>query len=199
VTTQQASVVTQPTTAATQPSTAATQATAVTTSPSPSSAGPPGALPNAAYTPGATNPAVTTQTISSTICASGWTAVVRPPESYTEKIKQLEAGAGGSVSYQGVTYQVHGFELADASLSRYELDHLIPLELGGAPADPRNLWMQPYEAPKGDAAPGAGSQTKDKVENAAREAVCAGRLPLATAQRSIATNWVALAQQLNVN
>lgn len=139
---------------------------------------------------------MTPATIGSTICTSGWTSEVRPPESYTEQVKRLEAGAGGSVSYRGVTYQVHGFELADPQLGHYELDHLIPLELGGAPADPRNLWMEPYEPPTGNAAPGTGSPTKDVVESAAREAVCAGRVPLATAQHQIATNWYAFGQQL---
>jgi hypothetical protein len=123
---------------------------------------------------------------------------VRPPESYTENIKRLEARAGGEVSYQGLSYSVHGFELADADISHYELDHLVPLELGGAPADPRNLWMEPYESPKGPAPRGTGSQTKDVVENSAREAVCAGRLDLAAAQHQMATNWYALGQQLGV-
>lgn len=153
-------------------------------------------LPDASFTPGATNPAVTPATIASTICTSGWTAVVRPPESYTEQVKRLEAGAGGSVAYRGVSYQVHGFKLADPLLSHYELDHLIPLELGGAPADPRNLWMEPYESPSGNAAPETGSQTKDVVENAAREAVCGGKISLVTAQHLIAANWFAFGQQL---
>lgn len=156
----------------------------------------PGALPDPVYTPGATNPSVAPQTIAGTICASGWTATVRPPESYTEEVKRLETMSGGTVSYGGVTYQVHGFELADPTLSHYELDHLIPLELGGAPADPRNLWMQPYETPTGAAAKGTGSETKDKVENSARAAVCDGRLTLADAQRLMATNWLVLGREL---
>ncbi|MGH9125739.1 MAG: hypothetical protein ACRDZ8_13585 [Acidimicrobiales bacterium] len=139
---------------------------------------------------------MTPATVGSTICTSGWTSVVRPPESYTEQVKQLEVGAGGTVSYRGVSYPVHGFELADRLLSHYELDHLIPLELGGSPADPRNLWMQPYQPPSGNAAPGTGSQAKDAVENAAKEAVCAGRLSLATAQHDIAADWYALGQEL---
>jgi len=152
--------------------------------------------PDAAFTPGETNPVVTQATIGRTICVSGWTATVRPPESYTEQIKHLEDGAGGVVTYQGVSYSVHGFELADHNISDFELDHLVPLEIGGSPADPRNLWLEPYEAPKGPAAPGTGSQTKDKVENAARVAVCAGRLTLADAQREMAANWSALGIQL---
>ncbi len=155
-------------------------------------------LPDAIYTPGEVNPAVTPQDIAQTICASGWTATVRPPESYTENMKRFEAGSGGTVAYAGVTYQVHGFHLADPTLGHYELDHLIPLELGGAQADPRNLWMEPYEAPEGAAASGTGSQTKDKVENASREAVCGGRLGLADAQHEMASNWYALGQQLGV-
>jgi hypothetical protein len=30
------------------------------------------------------------------------------------------------------------------SLSAFQEDHLISLELGGHPTDPRNLWPQPY-------------------------------------------------------
>ena len=174
--------------------TASTPSAAVTNAPSES--GP--ILPDPANTPGVTNPNVSQTTIGQTICTSGWTATVRPPESYTERVKHLEAGSGGAVTYNGTTYEVHGFELADPFISHYELDHLIPLELGGAPADPRNLWMEPYEPPKGAAAPGKGSQTKDDVENAARSAVCAGRMTLVDAQRDIASNWYALGQRLGV-
>ena len=126
-------------------------------------------LPDPAFTPGATNPQVSQATIRQTICASGWTEAVRPPNAYTEQVKRLEAGAGGTITYAGVTFRVHGFEPSDRTLSHYELDHLIPLELGGAPADPHNLWMQPYESPNGDVAPGTSSEPTDKVENAARK------------------------------
>jgi hypothetical protein len=68
---------------------------------------------------------VSQATIDRTICVSGWTATVRPPESYTEQIKRLEAGSGGVVAYEGVTYSVHGFNLADPTISHYELDHLL--------------------------------------------------------------------------
>lgn len=153
-------------------------------------------LPDPAYTPGSTNPAVSQATIRQTICVSGWTVTVRPPESYTERIKRLEAGAGGAVTYMTITYPVHGFQLADRNISHYELDHLIPLELGGSPTDPRNLWMEPYESPKGSALSGAGSQTKDKVENAAKAAVCSGHIPLLDAQSGIRADWFALGQEL---
>jgi hypothetical protein len=75
-----------------------------------------------------------------------------------------------------------------APISSYEEDHLIPLELGGSPSDPRNLWPQP----------GASPNPKDDVERAARTRVCDGQLSLAAAQRAIASNWVAFGQQLGV-
>jgi hypothetical protein len=31
--------------------------------------------------------------------------------------------------------------------SSFELDHLVPLELGGAPSDPRNLWPEAHARP----------------------------------------------------
>jgi len=57
--------------------------------------------------------------------------------------------------------------------SRYELDHLIALEVGGNNAD-RNLWPQPG-FPNG----------KDKVENRLHRAVCSGSLTLRAAQRRL--------------
>jgi hypothetical protein len=45
-------------------------------------------LPNPALTPGATNPDVTQDTISTTICVPGWTKTVRPPISYTNPLKR---------------------------------------------------------------------------------------------------------------
>jgi len=63
-----------------------------------------------------------------------------------------------------------------------EVDHLVPLELGGS-NDIKNLWPQPDE-PR----PGAGE--KDQLENALHEMVCKGELPLADAQKCIESNWV---------
>lgn len=44
-------------------------------------------LPDRHCTPGAVNPAVTQKNIHSTICKKGWTATIRPRESYTEALK----------------------------------------------------------------------------------------------------------------
>ena len=75
---------------------------------------------SATLTPGALNPDVTEETIRSTICVRGWTRTVRPPVEYTNdlKVKQMrDYGETGPTS-------------------QYQEDHLISLELGGAPTDP---------------------------------------------------------------
>jgi hypothetical protein len=55
----------------------------------------------------------------------------------------------------------------------------VPLELGGDPNDPRNLWIQP----------GASPNPKDGVESRLHELVCEGIVSLAAAQEAIATDW----------
>ena len=131
-------------------------------------------LPSRTLTPGATNPAVTEATIHRTICVSGWTSRVRPPSSYTTALKRSQI----------VTY---GY--ANRSLSRYEEDHLIPLELGGSPRSPRNLWPEPHDIRLAGGTL-VGSYVKDGFENYLRRAVCAGRLSLANARYESARNWV---------
>ena len=73
------------------------------------------------------------------------------------------------------------------SLRQAEYDHLIPLELGGDPNDPRNLWVEP---PSPGHKPSQGFRSpKDPVEAKAKSLVCKGRVPLAVMQRAIAVNW----------
>lgn len=128
-------------------------------------------LPDPNCTPGALNPQVTQSTIASTICKSGYTSAIRPPESVTEHEKQASASAYG---YTG-------------SFSIAEFDHLVPLELGGDPNDPANLWIEPND--KTGATSFANS--KDKLENRLKSLVCSGNLSLSTAQQAIASNWAA--------
>jgi hypothetical protein len=59
------------------------------------------------------------------------------------------------------------------SPSLYQEDHLISLELGGHPTDPRNLWPEPYPR----------AAVVDRQENELNARVCSGRLSLAEAQR----------------
>lgn len=124
-------------------------------------------LPDPHCTPGAVNLSVTQADISSTICKRGWTATVRPSVSYTEALK---------------IRQIVQYGYTDTSLSDYEEDHLIPLELGGSPTSPQNLWPEPHAGQ-------FGSYTKDKAENTARAAVCSGSMTLAAAQHAFATDW----------
>jgi hypothetical protein len=111
---------------------------------------------DAVRTPGALNPDVTQATIGATICVHGWTRTVRPSSDYTGSLKLRQMGE----------YGVSG------PPSGYQEDHLISLELGGAPDDPRNLWPQPR--PWADRV--------DRVENELNDDVCSGRLTLAAAQ-----------------
>jgi hypothetical protein len=70
----------------------------------------------------------------------------------------------------------------------YEIDHLIPLELGGSNAL-TTLWPQSYQTQPWNA------HVKDRLEHALHRLVCSGQLPLDTAQRDIATDWIAAYQK----
>jgi hypothetical protein len=127
-----------------------------------------GVLPDPHCTPGATDPRVSQADIRTTICRRGYTRTVRPPVSYTDRLKRRQLAAYG-------WYAGH-------SPAEYEEDHLVPLELGGAPSDPRNLWP---EARTGLAS----AAQKDVLENYLHRAVCAGAMSLSDAQRAIERNW----------
>ena len=129
------------------------------------------ALPNRRLTPGALNPAVTQANIRETICVRGYTKTIRPPEQYTERLKRRE---------------IRQYGYTDLRLRDYEEDHLSSLELGGSPTSQRNLWPEPHHV-----IGGWGSYTKDKLENKLHTLVCRGRVPLAQAQRDIASDWIA--------
>ena len=138
------------------------------------SGGGPG-LPDPKLTPGARNPDVTPADLGSTICKSGWTKTVRPPVSYTNALKKK---------------QIAQYGYSDTRLSQYEEDHLIPLEVGGAPRDPRNLWPEPRSATLPDGTK-VGATQKDGLENYLHARVCNGTIPLAAAQDAFAKDWVA--------
>jgi hypothetical protein len=130
--------------------------------------------PDPALTPGVTNPAVIQANIATTICKSGWTATIRPPVSYTNGLKSSQMAA---------------YDYADKTPALYEEDHLISLELGGNPTDPGNLWPEPYTAALANGTD-TGAHVKDHFENQLRAKVCAGTMPLATAQAQIGDHWV---------
>jgi hypothetical protein len=129
-----------------------------------------GRLPDPACTPGGIDPAVTQANIGSTICRVGYTDSVRPAESLTEAFKwNVAEPAYGQHDVSG------------------ELDHLVPLELGGD-NDARNLWVEAGPIPN----------AKDTVENALNHAVCDGQITLRAAQREIARNWIKAAAALGI-
>jgi hypothetical protein len=64
----------------------------------------------------------------------------------------------------------------------HDRSHLVPLALGGAPEDLRNVWPEPKDEAK----------RKDEVEDAPVAAVCYRHtLSLQTAQTAIARDWTA--------
>jgi hypothetical protein len=123
------------------------------------------ALPDPNLTPGATL-AVTT----ADICAPG----------YSRKVRDVPIAVKRDVYLRyHITYHRKG---------EYEIDHLISLELGGSNSE-RNLWPESYWTTPWNA------HVKDVLENTLHREVCAGRLPLATAQHDIATDWIAAYQK----
>lgn len=127
-----------------------------------------GDLPNSKLTPGATSAAVTQQNIHETICVKGYTKTVRPPQNYTNSLKK---------------HQIKEYQYEDTNPKDYEEDHLIPLSIGGNPADERNLWPQPRNS-------AFGADHKDELELKLQNMVCHGDIPLAEAQHAISTNWI---------
>jgi hypothetical protein len=115
-------------------------------------------MPAPRLTPGEAFPGVG----PSTFCVSGYTKRVRDVS--TAMRRQVFA------EYQ-VPYAQH---------AAYEVDHLIPLELGGDNSI-KNLWPEKGSRPN----------PKDGLENELHNLVCRGELSTATAQHAIATNWVA--------
>ena len=110
-------------------------------------------------TPGVVNPDVTQDTIDSTICVTGWASSIRPDSSYTADLKLTQMREYGRTG----------------SPSDYQEDHLVSLELGGDPTDPRNLWPEPISR----------AEEVDHAENDLNAAICSGRMTLAAAQRKI--------------
>src|SRR5206468_4821385 len=108
-------------------------------------------------TPGVLNPDVTQANIRSTVCRHGWTETIRP--------RSEERRVGKEWRWRWAHDR--------GSLSDYQEDHLISLELGGNPTDPRNLWPEPYPR----------ATEVDQIENELNADVCSGQLTLAEAQQ----------------
>jgi hypothetical protein len=128
-----------------------------------------GPLPDPSCTPGSNNPNINQDNISQTICNRNWsTKSIRPPVSYTDNLKKQQLTEYGA---------------SDTNLRDYEEDHLIPLEVGGNPTDPKNLWPEPRQG-----SPNASN--KDRLENYLHDKVCSGKISLQEAQQEISIDWV---------
>ena len=128
-----------------------------------------GDFPDSSLTPGA----VVTNDVA-VICRQGYATSVRPEGALWKRLKEeayeryrLPRGHRSRTDGNGVPHPA------------YEVDHLVPLELGGSPTDIRNIWPQSIEA----------AEQKDRVENELHDLVCDGRMSLTQAQSAIARNW----------
>jgi hypothetical protein len=137
-------------------------------------AGPEYAYPNLDLTPGAIDPTVTQDNIQSTICVPGYTRTVRPPERIARRLK----------------LQIMEAYRRSGDLKDYELDHFIPLELGGCPDCVTNLWPESYD-------PSFGAKQKDRVENHLHRQVCSGDISLKEGQDEIRNDWVQVYDQIS--
>lgn len=129
----------------------------------PEKKGPNELYPRADITPGSVFPGVTREEV----CTSGYTKGVRDVP----------------VSLKRSIYDEYGVPYPQAS-GAYEVDHFIPLELGGDNGK-TNLWLEPSD-------PKPGFHEKDAVENYLHKQVCDGFMDLSAAQKAIQTDWYAV-------
>jgi hypothetical protein len=130
-----------------------------------------GDLPIPGLTPGATDPEVTEANIQESICKVThftWTEGHAPPASYLEQLAQQ---------------QIKDYGYTDLNPKHYQMDHLIPLSLGGHPTDPKNIWPQVLIAKWS-------ARRKDYLEQILHDKVCKGELKLSEAQELFRTNWI---------
>ena len=76
------------------------------------------------------------------------------------------------------------YGLAPESRPEFEIDHLVPLELGGSD-DLANLWPEPRFSIE----PEWNAERKDELENALHALVCNGDLDIEMAQKAIEDDW----------
>jgi hypothetical protein len=94
---------------------------------------------------------------------------------YSKKVRNVPAEMKREV------YEEYGVTSHDPG--DYEVDNLIPLEVGGSNSI-KNLWPELHRTSPWNA------QVKDRLESKFHELVCNGQLDLKTAQHAIASNWI---------
>lgn len=139
----------------------------------------PAALPCIGTTHGciSINPDVTQETIGQNICVAGYTKSVRPSSSYTNGIKRRLLREAG---------------IDEKHIGEYELDHIIPLAVGGHPRKLSNLALQVWDGEHG-------AHKKDALERRLQILVCSNSLTLLSAQRCIAEDWIACVAEITRN
>ena len=113
---------------------------------------------------------------------SGLTAaVICSPTFRTATIRDVPESKKFAVEREyGMTARPYGYTI--------EIDHIVALELGGS-NDIANLFPEPGSGPDN-------YHVKDRLENRAHDAVCAGQLSLHAAQTAMAADWEALYRRL---
>lgn len=106
---------------------------------------------------------VTQTNIDKTICVPGWTSTIRPPATIARAIK---------------VHMMNSQSIPIDKLSEYQLDHIVPLCLGGDPESLDNLQLQHNDDAK----------LKDKMERKICCMVCSGQVKLSEARKQI-ENW----------
>jgi hypothetical protein len=128
--------------------------------------------PDARCTPGGVNPTVTAD-------------VLRDPGWRTREVRNCaESEAQKHAAY--AWYQIEKPRVNSNENQVCELDHLVPLELGGADGM-GNIW--PECGPDGVTLKQRYFKQKDMVENYLAALVKAGQMPLGEAQKGIASDW----------
>ncbi|MHB1698986.1 MAG: hypothetical protein ACYCSN_02445 [Acidobacteriaceae bacterium] len=129
-------------------------------------------VPDPRCTPGGINPSVSAEVLK--------TAAWR-----TRCVRNCQT----SEAEKHVTYGWYGIRKPRSNSGENqvcELDHLVPLELGGADGL-GNIW--PECGPGSMPLQNRYFKIKDRVENYLADEVKSGRMPLYTAQRGIASDW----------
>ena len=138
-----------------------------------------GPLPDPECTPGDIDPKVTQENIHQTICVPGYTTSVRQVSEAEER--RVYASYGIKVYKEAGTkvYEING--VRQKPFGKHEVDHHIPLELGGSNSK-KNLTIEMAE-------PKPGFREKDGVEHHLHALVCREEISLVDAQVAIANDW----------
>jgi hypothetical protein len=126
-------------------------------------------LQDAKLTPGA----VATTDVK-LVCSPGYASNVRPRGALWKSLK-----AEAYARYGIPPGHRSDIDAAGVHHPAYQVDHLIPLEIGGDPTSLENIWPQPTVE----------AEIKDHVENKLHELVCSGQMPIGVAQQRVRDNW----------